>query len=93
MAEATTPAPEKSKYAGIYIGGTVTGKKHGLARTNDQGEPIPESWRVELSWFGGSASVKVSQKQYDRVAVGQDTIFIVSQTTFKGSIYNTAIEQ
>jgi hypothetical protein len=88
MAEQSNqPEQSKVKLDGIAIGGKVMKKNHWPAKEGK--EP---SWSVEVGYFGGKSYVNVSQQLYDRISVGTSQVFLVSQRSKDGSIYNTAIE-
>ncbi len=48
--------------------------------------------RVQLGTFGKTFPVKVSKACWDAIGVGSFQVFRVDQTSFDGSIYNTAVE-
>jgi hypothetical protein len=92
MAETPETKPT-NKLDGIAIGGTVVSKNHYPARSRD-GFEMPESWRVDIAYLGGTAPISVTPQLFDRIPVGSYKMFLVTQRAGKnGAIYNTAIEQ
>jgi len=72
---------------GVFISGTVSKKTSSPPKDGRD-----SAYRVQLAIFGKTLPVKVSKSCWDSVGVGAFHVFRVDQTTFEGSIYNTAVE-
>lgn len=73
---------------GVVVSGTVSKKTSSPAKDGRDA-----TYRVYLVIIGKTLSVKVLTKScWDSIGVGSYQVFRVAQTTFEGSIYNTALE-
>lgn len=73
---------------GVFIAGTVLKKSSSPPKDGRD-----STYRVQLALFGKTLPVKLASKaSWDSIGVGSYQVFRVDQTTFEGSIYNTALE-
>jgi hypothetical protein len=72
---------------GVVVSGTVLKKT-----TSPPKDGRDSIYRVQLAIFGKTLPVKVLKSCWDAIGVGSFQVFRVDQTTYEGSIYNTALE-
>jgi hypothetical protein len=72
---------------GSFVSGDVTGKSSAPPKDGRD-----STYRVQLSTYGKTFSVKVSKSLWDSIGIGSFQVFCVNQTAFDRSVYNTALE-